>query len=80
MCNDAQCYVISIGTIQIKTHGCILRILSNIHHIPYLKRNLISLSTLKSNGCKYSAEGGVLKVSKGSVLMKGVRHGSLYLL
>nr|GEW95506.1 retrotransposon protein, putative, Ty1-copia subclass [Tanacetum cinerariifolium] len=29
-----------------------------------LKRNLISLSTLEANGCKYSGEGGVMKIFK----------------
>ncbi|KAG8472763.1 hypothetical protein CXB51_034680 [Gossypium anomalum] len=39
-----------------------------------LKRNLISLSTLDSKGYKYTAESGVLKISKGSlVVMKGQR-------
>jgi len=39
------------------------------------------LGTLESKGCKYSAGGGVLKVSKGSwILLKGLRHRSLYVL
>ncbi|KAH0654835.1 hypothetical protein KY285_029717 [Solanum tuberosum] len=37
--------------------------LTNVRHIPDLKRNLISLGTLESLGFKYSAEGGVLKGS-----------------
>nr|GEW03723.1 retrovirus-related Pol polyprotein from transposon TNT 1-94 [Tanacetum cinerariifolium] len=46
-----------------------------------LKRNLISLSTLKANGCKYSGEGGVMKIFKGAlVLMKAIQSGSLYVL
>ena len=81
MGNNAQCNVVGIGTIQIKTHDGIIRTLTNVHHVPDLKRNLISLGTLESNGCRYAAEGGVLKVSKGAlVLMKGSRHGSLYIL
>jgi len=81
MGNNTQCSVAGIGTVQIKSHDGVLRTLSNIRHIPDLKRNLISLSTRESNGGKYSAEGGVLKISKGAlVLMKGVRRGSLYIL
>ena len=81
MGNNAQCNVIGIGTVKIKTHDGVLRTLSNAHHVPDLKRNLISLGTLESKRCKYSAEGGVLKVSKGSwILLKGLRHGSLYVL
>ena len=43
-----------------------------MRHIPNLKRNLISLSTLDLKGYKYTGEGGLLKVSKGvSIVMKG---------
>ena len=65
--------MVGIGIVQIKTHDGIVRILANACHIPDLKRDLISLGTLKSNGYRYSAEGGVLKVFKRAlVLMKGV--------
>jgi len=58
-----------------------VRTLTNVYRIPYLKHNLISLGPLESNGCRYSAEGGVLTTSKGAlVLIKGVRCGSLYIL
>jgi hypothetical protein len=81
MGNDAQCKVAGIGTVQIKTNDGVVRTFSNVRYIPDLKRNLISLGTLESLGCKYSAEGGVLKVSKGSlVLLKANRIGSLYIL
>ena len=63
MGDDAQYDVVGIGTIQIKTHDSIVRTLSSVHHFPNLKRNLISLGTLETNGCKYSAEGRVLKIS-----------------
>ncbi|XP_031127792.1 uncharacterized protein LOC116029887 [Ipomoea triloba] len=58
-----------------------IRTLTNVRYIPDLKRNLISLGTLKSLRCKYIAEGGVLNVIKGSlVLMKTSRSESLYVL
>ena len=81
MGNDAQCKVVGIGTVQIKTNDGVVRTLANVLYIPDLKQNLISLGTLEYLGCKYSAEGGVLKVSKGSlVLLKANRIGSLYVL
>jgi len=81
MGNDAQCKVVGIGTVQIKTNDGVVRTLANVRYIPDLKRNLISLGTLESLGCKYSAEGGVLKVSKGYlVLLKANRIGNLYVL
>ena len=61
MGNNAQYSVVGIGTVQIKTRDSVLRTLSNVRHILDLKRNLISLGTLESNGCKYSAKGGVLR-------------------
>ena len=76
-----QYKVVGKNTIKIKTHNGVVKTLTGVQHIPNLKRNLISLGTLESQGCRYSAEGGVLKVSKGSlVLLKTIRSGSLYLL
>ena len=50
----------------------VVRTLGDIRHVPDLKRNLISLSTLDTKGYKYTGEGGVLKISKGAlVVMKG---------
>jgi len=64
--------------VKIKTHDAIFRTLTKVCHIHDMTRNLISLGTLKSNGCRYSTKGGVLKVSKGAlVVMKGLRQGNL---
>ena len=50
----------------------VTRILSDVRHVPDLKRNLISLSTLDSKVYKYTSEGKVLKIIKVSlVMMKG---------
>ena len=58
-----------------------VKILTDIRHIPGLKRNFISVGTLDKNGCSYKAEGGVLKVTRGSmVLMKGLLVQGLYVL
>lgn len=46
-----------------------------------LKKNIISLGTLDSNGCNYTTEGGVLRVMKGAlVVMKRKKITSFYLL
>ena len=46
-----------------------------------MTHNIISLGTLEANGCRYLVENGVLKVTKGAmVLMKGLGQGSLYFL
>ncbi|KAL5768311.1 hypothetical protein ACOSQ2_015094 [Xanthoceras sorbifolium] len=81
MGNNAQCKTVGIGTIRIRMHDGIVRTLSDVRHVPDLKKNLISLGTLDSNGCKFSAEGGVLRVSKGAlIVMKAKKAGSLYIL
>ncbi|XP_071727384.1 uncharacterized mitochondrial protein AtMg00300-like [Rutidosis leptorrhynchoides] len=81
MRNDVACKVVGIGTIQIKMYDGTVRTLTDVRHVPELKKNLISLGTLDSIGCEYRARGGVLKVSRGAlVVMKGERCNGLYLL
>nr|GEX26143.1 retrovirus-related Pol polyprotein from transposon TNT 1-94 [Tanacetum cinerariifolium] len=42
---------------------------------------MISLSTLEANRCKYSGEGGVMKIFKGAlVLINAIQSGGLYVL
>ena len=59
----------SVGTVRIKMFDDVVRTLGNVKHVPDLKRNLISLGTLDSKGHKYTGEGGVLKVSKGALIL-----------
>jgi hypothetical protein len=53
-----------------------------VRYIPGMSRNLISLSTLDAEGFKYSDSGGVLKVSKGSLvcLVGDMNSAKLYVL
>nr|GEU33858.1 retrovirus-related Pol polyprotein from transposon TNT 1-94 [Tanacetum cinerariifolium] len=63
------------GNVYTKNHSICLVIGKD------LKRNLISLSTLEANGCKYSGGGGVMKIFKGAlVLMKAIQSGGLCVL
>nr|GEY18995.1 hypothetical protein [Tanacetum cinerariifolium] len=50
MGNDSPCKVVGIGTIQIKMHDGVIRILTDVHHVPDLKKNSISLGVLDSKG------------------------------
>ncbi|KAK3007742.1 hypothetical protein RJ639_014051 [Escallonia herrerae] len=63
-------------------HDGIVRTLTDIRHVLELRKNLISLGSLDSNGCSYRAAGGVMRIMKGSlvVVMKGLKQNSLYLL
>ncbi|KAK2982593.1 hypothetical protein RJ640_002082 [Escallonia rubra] len=81
MGNDVACKVVEIGSIQIRMHDGIVRTLTDVRHVPELRKNLIYLGTLDSNGCSYRAAGGVMKIMKGAlVVMKGLKQNSLYLL
>ena len=82
MGNNTPCKIAGIGTVRIRMFDGVVRTLGDVRHVPDLKRNLISLSTLDSNGYKYTGEGGVLKVCKGAlVVMKGQRKSAnLYVL
>ena len=62
-------------------HDGIIRTLIDVRHVPELKNILISLRTLDSNGCTYKARGGVLRISKGAlVVMKEKKINGLYTL
>ena len=81
MGNNVACKTVGIGTVKIKMYDGIVRMLVEVRHVPNLKKNLISLGALDSDGYKFSAEGGVMKVVKGAlVLMRDNRVGNLYVL
>ena len=81
MGNNATCKIVGVGSIQIKMFDGMVRTLSDVRHVPGLKKNLISLSTLDKNGCRIACQGGVLKVIRRSlVVIKGKMYGSLYTL
>ncbi|KAK2974751.1 hypothetical protein RJ640_010011 [Escallonia rubra] len=82
--SDGDLYLVSSveqqeGTIKIKMFDGIVRTLGDVRYIPDLKKNLISLGTLDSIDCSISIKGGVMKVSKGAmVIMKGQKTGNLH--
>lgn len=79
MGDNASCKTVGIGTVKIKIHDGLVRTLTKVRHVPELTKNLISLGALDSLGCQYGAESGVLKVTKGAlVVIKGQKVGNLY--
>ena len=82
MGDDNPCEIVGIGSVQIKTHDGMIRTLKNVRHILEMKRNLISLSTLDKEGLKYTGSGGVVKVSKDSLvcLLGDLNASNLYVL
>ncbi|PHT36277.1 NHP2-like protein 1 [Capsicum baccatum] len=51
------------STAHIRMHDSVVRTFTNVRYVPDLKKNLISLGTLESLGCKHTSESRVLKVS-----------------
>ncbi|KAK3002536.1 hypothetical protein RJ639_020933 [Escallonia herrerae] len=73
--NDVACKVVGISSIQIRMHDGIVRTLTDVRDVPELRKNLISLGTLNSNGCSYRAAGGVMRIMKGALV---VIHGFFF--
>ena len=69
MGNAASCRVIGMGNIRVKMFDSVIRTLCDVRHVPDLRKNLISLGTLDTNGFNYKSANGVMKVSKGVLTM-----------
>jgi len=81
MDDDCSCNMEGIGTFQIKMFDGMVRKLKEVRYVLQLKRNLISVGALKTLSLEVSIRDGVLKMTKGSmVVMKGVRRNNLYYL
>jgi hypothetical protein len=82
MSDNSPCEVVGMGTNKIKMFDGVVRTLTEVQHVPSMCRNLISLSTLDTKRYKYYARDGMLKVTKGSlVIMKGdLKSDNLYVL
>ena len=79
MGNDATCPVIGISTMKIKMFDEVVRVLSNVRHVPDLRRNLISLRVLDNFGHSYSSKGGIMKITKSFLMvMKEQKVSMLY--
>lgn len=58
-----------IGSIKIKMYDGIVRTLTKVRYVVDIKRNFISLGILDYVDNKYKGQGGVLKVSKGVLIV-----------
>jgi len=75
------CNIEGIDTVQSKMLDGMVHELKEVRYVPQLKRNLISVGTLKTLGFEVSIINGVLKMTKDSmVVLKGVHHNNLYYL
>lgn len=79
--DKSVCQVVGIGSISLRMHDGVTRILKNVRHIPILKRNLISLGMFEKEGYKFMAENSQLTVIKGgTTVLKGSKKRDLYYL
>ena len=69
MGNDATCTIIGMGTIKTKMSDGVVKTLEEIRHIPDMRKNLISLETLDSKNYSYKSENGIVKISKGVMVV-----------
>jgi hypothetical protein len=81
MGNDISCKVVGNGSIQIKMFDGTVKILTDVIHVPELRKSLISLGVLDTGGYKSIVQGGVMKVYKGILLvMKAKKVGNMFML
>ena len=80
LADNQPCKIAGIGSINLKNHDGLTRVLTDVRYIPKLEKNLISLGTLESKGFTIIMQNGILKVVSGAlVVMKGIRRNNLYL-
>ena len=81
MSDDRPCKMEEISTVLIEMFDEMVQELKEVRYVSQLKKNLISVGTLKASGLKISGRPGVLKMLRGSmVVMKGIRRNNLYYL
>ena len=57
----------------------VVRVLNNVKHILDLRKNLTSLGVLDDLGYSYTSKGGIMKITKGALMvMKGQKVSKLY--
>ena len=79
MGNDATCPVIGIGTVKIKMFDGVVRVLNNVRYVPNLRKNLISIGVLDDLGYSYSLKGGIMRITKGALMVReGRKVSTLY--
>ena len=81
MSDDRPCNMDGIGTVQIRMFDEMVRKLKKVRYVPQVRKNLITVGALEVLGHTISVRDGVLKITRGSmVVMKGVRRNNLYYL
>ncbi|GFY97295.1 hypothetical protein Acr_11g0016010 [Actinidia rufa] len=79
MANNTSSRVLGKGSVRFRTVDGRSVMLTEVRHVPNLRKNLISIGMLDSKGCSFDASGGTLRVSKGNKeMLWGKKTGGLY--
>ena len=79
MANNTSSRVVGRGSVRFRMADGRSVTLTEVRHVPNLRKNLISIGMLDSKGCSFDASGGTLKVSKGNKeMLWGKKTGGLY--
>jgi len=79
MGNDAVCKTVSIDNICMRMFDGQVQTLTNVRHVPNLKKNFLSLGALETRGYKFSGADGGIKITKGFMtILKEERTTDLY--
>jgi hypothetical protein len=74
--DDAPCKIVGMGKVQIKENNGNQWLLKEMRHVPDLRKNIISIGKLASEGCISILIDKSWKVTKGSlVIEKGEKAG-----
>ena len=78
--DDEPCDIVGKGDVMVSfSNGSILK-LTNVRHVPKLKRNLISVGQLADGGMKTIFDGDVCKITKSAMVMAhGKKECTLYM-
>nr|GEW78741.1 zinc finger, CCHC-type [Tanacetum cinerariifolium] len=73
--DNMECKIRGIGKVRVQLKDGSSFVLHNVRYIPELKKNLISLGTLKKEGHTVKLQSGKVKVINGSrVILSGIRR------
>lgn len=80
MGDDEPCKIVGMGKVRIRLKNGNQCMLKEVRHVPELKKNMISIGQLGSEGCTSTFTDKMWKVTKGSlVIAKREKVGTLYL-
>ncbi|GFS34167.1 hypothetical protein Acr_00g0032600 [Actinidia rufa] len=66
MANNTSSRVVGRGSVRFHMADGRSVTLTEVRHVPNLRKNLISIGMLYAKGCSFDASGGILRVSKGN--------------